>query len=53
MSFQPKTVIEPFRIKSIEPLGLTTLAQRRAALERAGLNIFSLRGCLKSSLSWT
>jgi tryptophanase len=43
MSFQPKTVIEPFRIKSIEPLGLTTLAQRQVALERAGLNIFSLK----------
>ncbi|RPI76109.1 MAG: tryptophanase [Desulfobacteraceae bacterium] len=43
MSFQPKTVIEPFRIKSVEPIGLTTPAQRRAALERAGLNVFSLR----------
>jgi tryptophanase len=43
MSFQPKTVIEPFRIKSIEPLGLTSLSQRQAALKRAGLNIFMLK----------
>jgi tryptophanase len=43
MSFQPNTVIEPFRIKSIEPLGLTSLSQRQAALKRAGLNIFMLK----------
>jgi tryptophanase len=43
MSFQPKTAIEPFRIKSVEPLGVTTLPQRQAALQRAGLNIFQLR----------
>src|SRR5512137_1159362 len=43
MSFQPKTAIEPFRIKSVEPLGITTLEQRRAALQRAGLNTFQIR----------
>jgi tryptophanase len=43
MSFQPTTTIEPFRIKSVEPLGITTLEQRRAALARAGLNVFKLR----------
>jgi tryptophanase len=43
MSFQPKTAIEPFRIKSVEPLGITTLEQRQAAIERAGLNVFLLR----------
>jgi tryptophanase len=43
MSFQPKTVIEPFRIKSVEPLGITTLEQRQAALQRAGLNTFQIR----------
>ncbi len=43
MIFQPKTAIEPFRIKSVEPLGITTLEQRRAALERAGLNPFQIR----------
>lgn len=43
MSYQPSVEIEPFRIKSVEPLGHTTLEQRRAALERAGLNMFQLR----------
>ncbi len=43
MSFQPKTTFEPFRIKSVEPLGITTLEQRQAALVRAGLNTFQIR----------
>jgi len=43
MSFQPKTTMEPFRIKSVEPLGITTLEQRQAALVRAGLNTFQIR----------
>lgn len=43
MSFQPKTAIEPFRIKSVEPIGITTLAQRQAALKRAGLNLFQIK----------
>jgi tryptophanase len=43
MTFEPKTTIEPFRIKSIEPVGMTTLEQRRAALKRVGLNLFQLR----------
>lgn len=42
-TFQPSTRFEPFRIKSVEPLGYTTLAERRAALTRAGLNVFQLR----------
>ena len=42
MTFQPKTEIEPFRIKSVEPLGITTPEQRHAALQRAGLNTFQL-----------
>ena len=33
MDFQPHTIIEPFRIKSVEPIASTTTAQRRAALE--------------------
>ena len=41
--FQAKTIIEPFRIHSVEPLRLTTETQRQAALETAGLNLFSLR----------
>ncbi len=43
MPFEPKTAIEPFRIKSVEPLGITTPAQRREALERAGCNTFLLK----------
>ena len=35
-----KTVIEPFRIKSVEPLTMTTPAEREAALAEAGLNLF-------------
>jgi len=42
MNFLSKTVIEPFRIKSVEPLGITTLEQRQAALQRAGLNLFQI-----------
>jgi tryptophanase len=39
-SFQ--TIIEPFRIKSVEPLRLTTEETRREALARAGWNLFGL-----------
>ena len=38
-----RTVIEPFRIHSVEPLAMTTLAQRRAAVRAAGFNLFQLR----------
>ncbi|MCG3172888.1 MAG: Tyrosine phenol-lyase [Myxococcota bacterium] len=38
-----KTIIEPFRIKSVEPLRITTRAQREAALKAAGHNLFRLR----------
>lgn len=37
-----KTVIEPFRIKSVEPIRMTTRAQRRELLERANYNLFAL-----------
>ena len=40
MSF--RTIIEPFRIHSIEPLRLTTPEQRRVALRDAGYNVFGL-----------
>ena len=38
-----KTIIEPFRIRTIEPLRMTTAAERQLALERAHYNLFGLR----------
>jgi tyrosine phenol-lyase len=37
-----KTIIEPFRIKSVEPLLLTTADERRRHLRRAGYNLFRI-----------
>ncbi|MCO5168609.1 MAG: tryptophanase [Planctomycetes bacterium] len=37
-----KTIIEPFRIKSVEPLRMSTPAERRAWLAEAGWNLFRL-----------
>jgi tryptophanase len=37
-----RTIIEPFRIKSVEPVRLTTVGERQAALEAAGYNLFNL-----------
>jgi tryptophanase len=37
-----RTIIEPFRIHSIEPLRITTEEERRAAIREAGLNLFGL-----------
>jgi len=38
-----RTVIEPFRIKSVEPLAFSTPEEREAALERVGYNLFGLK----------
>ncbi len=37
-----RTIIEPFRIHSVEPLRMTTTAERSAALDAAGFNLFNL-----------
>src|SRR6188508_2710032 len=39
-----QTIIEPFRIKSVEPLRFTTREERAEALARADGNVFKLRG---------
>lgn len=41
--FTPRTIIEPFRIKSVEPLRRTTPEQREKLLKQAGYNLFQLR----------
>jgi tyrosine phenol-lyase len=37
-----KTIIEPFRIKSVEPLRQTTRAEREELVKHAGFNLFAL-----------
>jgi tryptophanase len=37
-----KTIIEPFRIKSVEPLKRTTPEEREGYLEQAGYNLFQI-----------
>ncbi len=37
-----KTIIEPFRIKSVEPIKFTDRAHRQSALGEAGFNVFRL-----------
>jgi len=38
-----KTIIEPFRIKVVEPIKLTTMEQRERILQKAGFNVFQIR----------
>src|SRR3974377_1303221 len=41
-SSMPKTIIEPFRIKSVEPIRWTTRVERKQLLEAAHNNLFLL-----------
>ncbi len=38
-----KTIIEPFRIKSVEPIRMTTRAERQALLKSVDYNLFALK----------
>jgi tryptophanase len=39
-----RTIIEPFRIHSVEPVPMTTREERQDELERAGYNLFNVPG---------
>jgi tryptophanase len=38
-----KTIIEPFRIKTVEPIRMTTVDERRELIRKANYNLFSLK----------
>lgn len=43
MEWKWRTIIEPFKIKSVEPLGFTTREERLRILETAHYNLFNIR----------
>ncbi len=43
MEWKWKTIIEPFKIKSVEPLGITTRDERKTVLEQAHYNLFNIK----------
>jgi tryptophanase len=38
-----QTIVEPFKIKTVEPLRMTSRSEREQALARAGYNLFNVR----------
>jgi tryptophanase len=38
-----KAIIEPFRIKCVEPIRMSSVAERKKHMEKASYNLFSLR----------
>jgi tryptophanase len=38
-----RTIIEPFKIKSVEPIRMSTRAEREQKLRAAGYNVFLLK----------
>ncbi|MFH2203057.1 MAG: tryptophanase [Elusimicrobiota bacterium] len=42
MDWNWKTIIEPFKIKCVEPLGFTSAGERDEALKKAGYNLFNV-----------
>src|ERR1700758_4865982 len=38
-----KTIIEPFRIKSVEPIRMTSESERREIIRRAHFNLFAVK----------